>query len=242
MPAPTFAIAASRRAHGRLPLVAGLLCLLALACDRRPAHAQDPLHPHPQVSRGSSPSLKAAGSQPKMPSFDAVQQMVERRFATEIDYEPGDLISRSQVEATLADIARLGWQVPDRKSILNHTLDDRDFFLVSLRTPAGKKFMRALKQEPEGYQAADRLSRLSDGHKLLPQLIRGPDGHKLIEYMTNTQGGRNLEKQLARTPGGKPFQQPTGRIYTEEQLIQRLKASYLSPPGAAAGRPSEKAF
>jgi hypothetical protein len=48
----------------------------------------------------------------------------------------------------------------------------------------------------------------------------------MIEYLTSAPGGKNMGKMLSHVPQGDKFNQPTGRIYTQEQLQARLRQSY----------------
>jgi hypothetical protein len=64
------------------------------------------------------------------------------------------------------------------------------------------------------------------GQQQIADLIRSPDGYKIFEYMTTTQGGRNLGGMLSQGVNGRDFNSPTGRIYTEVELLKRLKKSY----------------
>ena len=171
-----------------------------------------------------------ATGQESPPSLAQVQTVVNRHFARVPDYRPGDIIAQSDVEPLFAQLARLGWSVADRKAILAAVLADDDFLVASLRTKSGRKFMRRIAGYPEAYDRLDRLARLPCGKHAVRRLIGGPDGYKMIEYMTTTRGGIELGKQLSNTPKGKDFNKPTGRLYTAELLLERLKKSYASSP------------
>ncbi len=79
---------------------------------------------------------------------------------------------------------------------------------------------------PEGYDRLDRMVRLPRGEIFTEDLIHNPGGYQMVEYMATAQGGIEMGKMLSETPKGKNFNQPTGRIYTAEQLIARVKKSY----------------
>ncbi|MBI1901890.1 MAG: hypothetical protein HYS13_12370 [Planctomycetia bacterium] len=174
----------------------------------------------------------AAKSPPKQaapagfPEFDAVKQAVEEHFAGIKGHEATDIISRSQAEGALDAVASLGWKVPDREEIVSQVPKDDEFLVKQLRTQKGTKFMRQIAKQAGGYDKVDRLSQLPDGKSIVSRLIAGPDGHKLVDYLAGASGGKEMEKMLARTPRGKNFDKPTGRIYTMDQLIDRLATSY----------------
>ena len=62
-------------------------------------------------------------------------------------------------------------------------------------------------------------------------LVIGADGYKLLDYMTQTQGGSDLGRMLSQDPNAGNFNQPTGRIYTDGQLVARLRTSYQATQG-----------
>ena len=169
-----------------------------------------------------------------LPEFAKVKSLVLRHFASIPDYEPGDIIARSQAEPIFGQLHRLGWDVADRKSLVNRVPPDNDFLFQQLHTPAGRKFMAQTKQFPNAYDRLDRLARLPHGRQTLHDLIRGPDGYKMIEYMTSTRGGLNLGKMLSKAPKGKGFNKPTRRIYTAKMLLEALKRSHDAAKKAAS--------
>jgi hypothetical protein len=106
-------------------------------------------------------------------------------------------------------------------------LPDGDWLAKQLRSKKGKLFMRNVAKHPDGFDRIDRLRRMPGGEKQLAELIQSPEGFKMVEYMTTTPGGKNLGKQLAKGKNGANFNEPTGRLYTEKQLIERLKQLHL---------------
>ena len=173
--------------------------------------------------------LGHGATQPKpLPPFGKVQEAVGGMLAEQPGYQPGDILSRSQVESLLGQLAKLGFAVPDREEVLSRVPDDGDPLVAMLRTPGAAKFMRRIAAQPHGYDRLDRLLRLPAGEQIVRDLIRGPGGDELIKYLATTPGGTALGKQLSNTPQGADFNQPTGRIYTAEALLGRLKKSYAA--------------
>lgn len=176
----------------------------------------------------------AAAAQEQLPSWTAVEKKVEQYFKSLNDHEPGDLISRDQATAVLDELAGMGWNVADRKEILEAVLAPTDPLVKKLRTKSGRKFMRESDRYPMAYDRLDHLSRLSDGQRIIDRLIAGPDGYKLIEYLATAPGGKNMGKMLSAAPHGAKFNQSTGRIYTQAQLVAKLKQSYEAASRAGA--------
>ncbi|HEX2476583.1 MAG TPA: hypothetical protein VHK01_17655 [Lacipirellulaceae bacterium] len=156
---------------------------------------------------------------------------VEQYFASLPDYRPGDLVTRSQVADALANAADAGRKVPAAEQILAATLPDNSFLAKELSTPAGRKFMRKVARHPGGFDRLERLSSISRGQTLVRDLIRGADGDKLIEYLTTTRGGRNLGSSLAGGRQGANLNQPTGRIYTADDLMAAIEESFAANAG-----------
>jgi hypothetical protein len=181
----------------------------------------------------SSPML---AGQTQLPSFDKVEQCVQDHFASQSGREPNDLITRRDVQRVLDELKKLGWEVSDRKEIVEAALADDDWLAKRLQTNAGRKFMREMSSYPDGYDKLDRLRRLPDGQRILDRLIKGPDGYKMIDYLANEPGGREMGRMLSKAPKGKDFNQSTGRIYSADELVKRLKQSYEAAQQGTSAR------
>ena len=166
--------------------------------------------------------------QTALPEFAKVEQWVQGHFASQAGRESHDLILRRDVEQVLDGLKQQGWDVAERKEILALSLANDDWLAKRLETNAGRKFMRDMSSYPDGYDKLDRLRRLPDGQRILDRLIKGPDGYKMIEYLTNQPGGREMGRMLSDAPKGKNFNQPTGRIYTVDDLLKRLQESHAA--------------
>ena len=190
--------------------------------------------PHRPVlgSTGARPASDQAASPAESDSdWKKLHAAIAEHFAASKDYKAGDLIARGDV-ARLADaLKKLGWVPEDWKDVLEDVLPDGDELVRALRTPRGRNFMRKIAAQPGAYDRLDRLRKLPRGSRQLRELIDTPDGDKLIEYLTTTDGGKALGKQLSQTKGGRGFNEATGRIYTEDDLLKRLEASYRRERG-----------
>jgi hypothetical protein len=173
------------------------------------------------------PSDEPAGT--KAPSFAAITAAVHKSLTRDAEYRSGDLISASQVRAALAEVKQLGWQPPDHKKLLDHVASEDEFLVTSLKSEQGTPFMRQVSKMHDGYDRVDRMIRMPQGRQTVEKLIQGPDGYKLIEYMTSSKGGREMGSMLGRAQD-QNFNSATGRIYTEQQLLDELKRLYATTP------------
>ena len=170
----------------------------------------------------------AAAREATPPNPSPIQAAVAEHFAGQPDYEPGDLISRSQAESLLEVLQRKGLHFADAEAIVAAVPADDDYLAVTLRTPAGRRFMRKIATFPGAYDRLDRLARLPHGKRTIQDLIRGPDGYKMVEYLTTTRGGEATGEMLSHAPRGADFNRPTNRIYTAEALSKQLEASRVA--------------
>jgi hypothetical protein len=118
--------------------------------------------------------------------------------------------------------------VSDRGEILKQLLADDDEMVRALRAPANREFMQHVGRIPggNGYDRLDRLARMQDGKMIVNRLMEEPGGWNLIHIMSETPEAPGMAQAFSMGPGGKDFAKPTGRLYTEAQLLARLKQSY----------------
>lgn len=191
--------------------------------------AVNPAGPNPPGANpaGVDPAVPPpAAPETAVPTFEQVKALVKQHFASIDGYEPGDLITNRELAPLFPKLTKLGWTVYDQKTIVKMALDDSDPLSRALRTEKGTRFMRKLSGLPEVYDRMDRLRRMPYGMRRIHEMVEGPDGYKLFEYMVTTPGGENLGKQLSRAKNGAGFNQPTGRLYTENAVLERLATSY----------------
>jgi hypothetical protein len=175
-----------------------------------------------------STAFSAAAQRAGTPDPSAVAQAVEAYFASLPDYQPGDLITRSQIERVLTMLDDAGAEVPNANDLAERGLSDSSFIVKELSTSSGKHFMRKLARKPGTFAHLDRLSTIPRGEKLVRDLIRDKDGDKMIEYLATTKGGRNMGGMMAGVRGGTDLNKPTDRIYTVADLVTALKAAFAS--------------
>ena len=173
-----------------------------------------------QSSQGAPSQPTTTGN--KLPTPATVKSLVEKTLRQDRDYRPGDLLSQKRVAAVLVQLKAAGWDVPQSREFLARVPADNEFLVRALSSTKGVAFMRAVSAMSGGYDRVDRLSRIPNGQQLVERLINGPDGHKLIGYLAESRGGEELGAMLGRTAQGADFNRPTGRIYTEKQLLVEL--------------------
>ncbi len=187
-----------------------LLCVCdCLAADKKPA----------KTTRDKA----ATGA---FPSFEDVTKTVQEVLALNPDYQAGDLVTASKVERILAKLEQNRWKVTDGRQIVKQMLPDSDWMAVRLSAPDAQQFMHDFAKLPGSYVRVDRLRHMPNGEIHIGDFIDTPDGSAMIEYMTTTQEGKNLGNFLSQDPDGHNFNKLTGRIYTEQDLLKRLKMSY----------------
>jgi hypothetical protein len=173
-----------------------------------------------------SPAAYAAAPGKQGDKFEVVRIAVAESFARDPGYQPGDFVTRKQVEKALDRVeqaAKGSLKREDRDKLVKQTVDDRGFLAEQLRDPKTKPFMRRVATMPGGFDLLDRMGQMHHGRSTVTRLARGPDGYKLLEYMLQSKGGAELEKMLAKDPGNANFSKPTGKIYTAEQLLTALE-------------------
>ncbi|HWA98275.1 MAG TPA: hypothetical protein VG713_07275 [Pirellulales bacterium] len=198
---------------------------IAAALWPMPTEAAEPLA---MKAKRAAPSLSLAEAQAR------AEKLVNSQFAKLNGYQPGDMISLGQVEPMFGEFEKLGWSRQQLGEIRERLLPDNAVVLQQLRTPDGLVLMRQSAGINGAYDRLDRMGRMSDGPIMLRRLMTGPDGYRLLDYMVNAPGGTQMGIMLSRDPGAGSFNQPTGRIYTTEQLLAELKKvrEPVPPPSA----------
>ena len=180
----------------------------------------------------------AAGANPRrwrLPSLAVVGRTVTRHFELLPDYEPGNIVSRSDVEPLFTHLKQMGWNVANYRSILHKVPSDLDFLVGQLRTPAGREFMRQVGESPNVYDRLERIAWLPRGREIVYQLINQPGGAELARSLATATDHKKVGKLISKTTKVKAdFLQPTGRIYTVKMLLAQLQKTYAVAKSRAA--------
>lgn len=161
-------------------------------------------------------------------SVDQVKQLVAQHFQSLPGYRPGDIISQSEVEAVLKQLAAYGFQPEDSQEIIADTLPDSSSLVTLLRSPRGRKYMSKVNGYTLIYDRLDRVTRVSSGVTTLDMLIRLPNGEKFSHLKSQLpKGVPDILDLMPKKGNGlvrsiKDYEKPTGRIYSEADLVKRL--------------------
>lgn len=177
-------------------------------------------------NKSSKPPVKDKSATQPLPSFDLVTKHVQQVLALDPDYQTGDLLTAPKVDRVLAKLEKINWKVADAHEIVKLVLSDSDWMAERLSSGDGREFMRRIATMPGGYDRVDRLRNMPNGQYQVSDFIESPGGYTMIEYMTTTQEGKNLGALVSEGVNGADFNKPTGRIYTERELLKRLRISY----------------
>jgi hypothetical protein len=173
----------------------------------------------------------------KLPAWTTVAAATDGYLAKLPEYRAGDILSRSQVQALLAQLAKAGWTVSDGNQILASVSDDNDFVVKQLRTKEGRKFMRKIAGTTQAYDRLQRLAATDGGDRAVRDMMKLPNGDEVLAALTESKAGRDISRRLADGPKTGGFDQPTGRIYTQAQLVDRLKQSHDRDAAKSAAKP-----
>jgi hypothetical protein len=147
-------------------------------------------------------------------------------FATLSDYQPGDLITRKDADSVLQEMANQGWQVPQADKLLDNVLKESDPLVGLLSTKQGKRLMRKVSSYTLVYDRMDRVSRVSGGQRMLRDLAKLPDGERYVKMQTPGAVPDMLALLPKKSSGQKRtiknYKKPTGRVYTEQALAERI--------------------
>ncbi|MHB8970026.1 MAG: hypothetical protein ACYC3X_10145 [Pirellulaceae bacterium] len=184
------------------------------------------------LSVGSATAQDSAGTPATARlSPQQVQQVVVAHFSDQAKYRPRDLISQSDVADVLKKLAQAGWKPVDQEQILADTLPNDNFLVRLMRTDRGRRFMGKVSDFDLIYDRMDRVSQVSSGPRNLEAIVRLPDGERYAKPKRQLiKGVPDFLDLLAKNASGKvrtikDYDKPTGRIYTEEELLKRLHRS-----------------
>jgi hypothetical protein len=182
------------------------------------------------------PVLSRAAEKKERPAFAEVDRQVRAHFLTIKGYQPGDLLTQSQVTPVVGVLANLGWKVPDQEQIMALVCEDKDPLVRHLGSPQGRKLMRSAGKDTAIYNRLHRLTMTEGGDAQLRDMMKLPNGIEVAKTLTNDPRGKDIAKRLSRSPKAPDFNKPTGRIYTEDELLARLRTSY----NAEAKKPAHR--
>lgn len=170
------------------------------------------------------------------PTTAQIRQTVDDYFARKKGYKPGDLIAQSDTEAVIAALRKKGWVVPKTQVIVRNTLSDSDSLVQIFRSDKGRRFMRAVAGYRLIFDRLDRVMRESGGPAMVRQLVRLPDGPRYAAWET-PRAVPDLVDFLPKTGSAKTrvvkdYRKPTGRIYTQADLLTAIEQAFSGKSAA----------
>ena len=170
-------------------------------------------------------SSAASTAKPRL-SRTAIEQLVVHHLQKVPGYEPGDLLSRKEIEPILNELADRGYVPPDPESARRAYLPETSPLVQVLRTPRGIEFMRAVGRQPEAYDRLERLSWSKIGRGLLADMVNSPDGKRVFEHMSSPAGAKLVESFSTGDAAAEGFRLPTGKIHNANELVEQLVRLY----------------
>lgn len=172
----------------------------------------------------------SAAEKSELPNFATATKVVDQHFSKQRDYRPGDLISQRDVQSVLNSLKSAGWTVADKDQLLKLTLPESHFLVPLLASKQGRQFARKVSSEPLIYDRLDRLAHESGGPEMLQSLVKLPDGERYA-LSKPARGAPSILEMLPKGKSGKArkvpdYDKPTGRIYTQDQLLKQLRKSH----------------
>ncbi len=180
----------------------------------------------PRAATPKRPSVTRASSRP---SPAVVRRVVADYFSKKDGYERGDLITRRDVQAILKRLRQRGIVPRDAKEILGAALPESHFLVELSKSTQGRRFLRKTKNEELIYDRLDRIAGVPNGQRMLRDLVKLPDAHRYAPIRPARGTPSMLEllpkRGSSRTRTIPNYAKPTGRIYTEADLVKRLRES-----------------
>jgi hypothetical protein len=172
----------------------------------------------------------AQSANESLPPWADVRSAVQSHFETLPDLQPGDLITAADAAPALKALEQMGWNDVARGQTASKLLEDGSFLARELRSAPGRTFMRRVSGYRLIYDRLDRVSQMTGGQQLIHDMIRLPDGHRYAQF-TPHQGAPPMTDFLPKGVSGKAprvadIDKPTGRVYTQNDLLTALEAEY----------------
>lgn len=172
----------------------------------------------------------AAGAEPvaqaktKKISAGQIKAFVESHLRKDPTYRPGDLLTRAHVEPIFNDLVDMGIEpIENGEELFDKFLPDNYYLALLLRSPQGRVFMRAVADIPHVYDRLERLAWSPIGRQWLMQLTTAADGPEQLKRLLTPAGLKAVAAQLQDERLAELLELPSGKIHTEQELIERLQ-------------------
>ena len=172
----------------------------------------------------------ATADEAEIKTVKDLNSVVKKYFANLEGYRSGDLITTGDVGPLLQLLKKKGWSVPQRSTLTSRLTKTGSFLDKTLSSKNGENFLGEVSKVPGGADRIERIAKLKNGKGTLNQLLKFPHGSDLIKELATTKVGRNLGRYAAKREDGKDFNKPTGKIYTESELVKELVKRFKEDP------------
>lgn len=188
---------------------------------------------------GTSAFLAPAGlAAGRILAFEEVKSVVKESLSKRQGYQPGDLITRRDVQPILAQLARKGFNADPSVIGFDPYLPDNHYLVGLLQTAKGAETLRQMKNMPGALDRLERLAHFPEGQKILRKVLLESKGTQGVERLLSPQGVRELELAYGNEPSMKNFDLVSGRVYDEASFFSHLESLHkLAELGLK--RPSE---
>ena len=156
-----------------------------------------------------------------------VPKTVMEHFRSLDFYSTGDMITDQQVAPLFNKFEKLGWKIDDQEQILQKFVSTGSFLDQVMNSSRGKVFFRNISGFDRGMDQVERISVMKNGRSSIRQLVFAmPRGSDYIRAVATSKHGKILARLVRQSPNGQFFNQPTGKIYTEEELVHYFYSLY----------------
>ncbi|PQO40199.1 hypothetical protein C5Y97_06240 [Blastopirellula marina] len=164
------------------------------------------------------------------PSFDQIEQMARRHFLAIRGYHADQLLVQSEIREFLPQLRQLGWWSFPWRRVPRYSLADDQFIvsLVYVRHPP-VELPTPLAAPERIYNRMEKLSYSPFGRILLLELSQREDFYTAIMQEPAALCGQSkilAELDVVEEIERLDIDEPTGHIYTLDQLVESLRHEY----------------
>ncbi len=174
-------------------------------------------------------SARPASAQ--IPSWEQVEKTFRKHYPAPVagqgGAQPPPLVTYDTARRIFYELWEQRWNVSDQAEILKQVTPNNSFLAQQCLSAGGQKFLKQAGDPQTVFDRLERLSRLPEGQQKIRDLMAGPQGHHdMLAYMLGSQGSKLLIEGAVDHPDARDFNKPTGKIYSPEALLERIKKSH----------------
>lgn len=175
--------------------------------------------------------LAASQAAAQIPSWEQVEKTFRKHYADPKSpqglAQGPPLVTYNTARRIFYELWEQRWNVSDQTEILKLCPPDSSFLAQQCLSPAGQKFLKQAADPATIFDRLERFAALPQGQQKIRDLLQGPPGHHdMLNYMLGSSGSKLLFEGAVADPNARDFNKPTGKIYSPEQLLERIKKSH----------------